>query len=566
MSLRPTNWSQLRSDIGGKWLGSTPAWLVIAPIWVVLSVALTPSRSVANIGLVFVANVVGVGAAFVGLWLCNRTIFRDAARKPVAVWIVVTVGAALAAFKAVVTNFSLGLLVGEPIDVAGLLARAGILAIFGAWLLPTVSIVLAVRERIELERDQLVRERVRLKFSLAAAGASTGSEPVDHALRAFIDSVEIDVAQSQSTSELADRIHLLVDEQLRPLSHELWQQESHRTPRLTFSNLAGIMYRNHKFATVPTLIGFVLLFLGAQVAFAGPTIGTARTLLQLGLISVVFEIAKRLPQTSTAVGAVMYFTVNLGLAIVLNVVSSAVFGPIPGYSAFASTLLLALYFFISSLLFGIIRAAVTERASIAAEIDALAEEQAIQKFEIDEARFRRNDLAQYLHSHVQNGMLTLALQLTRDTDQPVTDDQRMLIEALLADLGDLNVWHKPVDLDNELRDLDGRWSGLVNLTITNSIGAVAASQLDESTVRAIVQVANEAITNAVRHGDATSIRLTIAQMPDRVQLICEDDGLGQSDRNEPGLGSALFDSVAGADWRLISLDRGTRLELLIPTT
>lgn len=563
MARRLIDWSRIRTDIGGKWLGYRNAWIVIAPLWVALSLLLSPGLTHPPDALwLLVANSVGVAAALVLLLACNVTIFRNSSNTPVSIAVVVLVGAALGGIKALVTNVCLGWFgVGPVIDAVGLLERMVLLAIMGAWLLPTTSIVLAVRERIENERDELIRERIRSRFAHAATSPfSAGVDPVDTLVNDFISEVKHGVQSARSAGFLAEELNNLVDRRLRPLSQLMWQQEQRRVPRLRFASLVRIMYSDHQFAPVPTLLGYVVLFLGPQIAYAGFATGLARTAIQLAIIAVVFALGKRLPRTTAAVGAIVYFGINLLLPLLLNMLSTALFGAIPGYSPLASYLLLALYFVLASLLFGIFRAAATERASIASEIERLAEQQAAVQYEINEAQFRRNDLAHYLHSHVQNGMLSLALRLNESAGRPVSPADRLLVETLLADLAQFSSPRSTEDLAAGLAEIAQRWRGFVALQIMNEVETTPTPRV----VRSALQVVNECITNAVRHGDASTIELNISEQDGNVTIACTDNGRGIRDNARPGLGSALFDSVAGAHWSLTRAGELTQLDVRIP--
>lgn len=562
----PISWANVKAEVGGSWLGYPPAWLVIAPLWVVISVALTPGAWQFSVAIwLLLANSLGVGAAFGVLLALNATLFSQRQTTPVAVGIVVAAGALLGAIKALSTNALLSWWGIEPaLEAAGVLQRVITLAIMGAWLLPTTSIVLSTRAHIEDERDVLVRERIRERFARAnSMPRSRENEPIDALVSEFITDVQRQVHQAPDTLTLANQLHDLIESRLRPLSQLMWQQEQRRLPQMNFLHLIRMMFRTHQFATIPTLIGYVVLFIGPQVAYTGIATGLARLTVQLLIITVVCEIGKRLPRTPSAVGVLVYFGVNLILPLLLNEVSTALFGAIPGYSALASYVLLALYFLISSMLFGVFRAAVTHRESIANEIALLAHQQAELRFPADEELFRRNDLAHYLHSHVQNGMLNLALRLSEDRARPVSADEHRLLEELLGDLAQFSSPRTNEHFRAGLVELEQRWHGFIELRLTNELSDTFINSLTPLAIQSTLLVLNEAITNAVRHGQAHHIELRLSELENSLRITCTDDGLGVWSEPQAGLGTALFDSVAGAAWSLTSTAQGTQLQLLL---
>ncbi len=98
----------------------------------------------------------------------------------------------------------------------------------------------------------------------------------------------------------------------------------------------------------------------------------------------------------------------------------------------------------------------------------------------------------------------------------------------------------------------------------------ACSIQNESAAMAIVQIAREAIHNAVKHASATQIDVELATRADEVRLVVGDDGVGMAasspDRSTNGLHIMRFraDSLGG-DLQLISPEMGgTSVILTLP--
>jgi two-component sensor histidine kinase len=94
--------------------------------------------------------------------------------------------------------------------------------------------------------------------------------------------------------------------------------------------------------------------------------------------------------------------------------------------------------------------------------------------------------------------------------------------------------------------LSQRWKGILEVRWDT---AGVSSSLSPDDVRAITDVAEESVSNAVRHGMANAIDITITTLPSRVSVIASDNGIGPR-LGEPGVGSLLYSSLPGAEWSL----------------
>lgn len=98
--------------------------------------------------------------------------------------------------------------------------------------------------------------------------------------------------------------------------------------------------------------------------------------------------------------------------------------------------------------------------------------------------------------------------------------------------------------------------------------AVAAS-FGEDLDTAIYRIAQEALSNALRHGHATVVDVQLTTMPDAVQLIVQDDGLGFDAGAETAglglLGARERAAVLGGRLHVHSTPgKGARIELWLP--
>ena len=173
------------------------------------------------------------------------------------------------------------------------------------------------------------------------------------------------------------------------------------------------------------------------------------------------------------------------------------------------------------------------------------------------------DLANYLHGSVQNRLLSAALRIETGQGGPedllgelrAVEDLLDTAAAPIQDVSDL-------DLPQRLSDLAARWNGYLSIEISLDSDGYE-SELDKQ----IYEVANEAISNAVRHGLASSLHFEVTSAADGwLTISATDDGLGPRN-GSAGLGSALFDSIARENWSLNATELGgSALQLRLGST
>jgi len=101
---------------------------------------------------------------------------------------------------------------------------------------------------------------------------------------------------------------------------------------------------------------------------------------------------------------------------------------------------------------------------------------------------------------------------------------------------------------------------------------VNRAKLSDATAHAILRIIRELVSNAVRHGNATKIRIAGETLPDRIHFAVSDNGCGFNEVAIPGPGEGHF-GIAGIRERLKDLhgtvnftsspEKGTRAEISI---
>lgn len=166
----------------------------------------------------------------------------------------------------------------------------------------------------------------------------------------------------------------------------------------------------------------------------------------------------------------------------------------------------------------------------------------------------------YLHSEVRADFLRLSLRLREALER---GDR----ETALATIGELEKRVAEIDLtapqyseiDNLLQFLNN-WAGVIRLS-HNVDSATVPDGLD-GIVSAVIM---EAVSNAVRHTDATEVNVRAAQGPTDFTIEVSNDGNATDGEAIAGLGSEALDLVAPQSWsRQTGADGIHRLKVSLP--
>lgn len=154
-----------------------------------------------------------------------------------------------------------------------------------------------------------------------------------------------------------------------------------------------------------------------------------------------------------------------------------------------------------------------------------------------------------VHGQLQSMLVATAmrLRLTAD-DTPIAVDLRRLDDVLTSiSTPGLNSVMLLDTLD-ELREI---WSGVVVIEYEISPEALARMYEDAGLTTCASEVCREAVTNAIRHGGATTIHIAVGAVTAGLALTVVDDGQGVAVDYHAGLGLTMMDQTC-LSWTLVS--------------
>jgi signal transduction histidine kinase len=185
-----------------------------------------------------------------------------------------------------------------------------------------------------------------------------------------------------------------------------------------------------------------------------------------------------------------------------------------------------------------------------------------------EVRLRREKqrLASIVHGDIQSTLMATALKLqhrsTKSEDVTgILEQARQTIQHSLAVADEPAV---ALTLDDIRSALGNAWSGIVTLHWDAARGVKALLNQDSDLAETVWQVLREAVTNAVKHGSASSVTITLARdNTHHLRCTVKDNGKIRDPNGVPGGGSRLFHAVS-EDVSIVRKSSQTHLTLLLP--
>lgn len=490
----------------------TPAaWLFAMPVWVLLAAG--------NVWLTEAA----------GLWL--SVLFAAVAHLASAVFIGLVVAAVdrLGRSRRSWARLVVFIIIGwiEVLGAAGLvwLSGAGSWTVRGVDLIAAsilavvwgavVGLVVDTHRHDAAARAGLLRNLARER-ALALQAAKAVADYRSMVLRSTGEVVELQLRKARNHSvspeSAAAQLHLLAEEVIRPLSHELRRGEADEQ-----SLVEAVQSVNAP--SLPPLREYLASAFSPSRTFN---------------LSIAALVASLLP----------------------TALVNDMFGSMRGGAAFMSLVSVGVVF--AAGLGGLVN--LTRR-------DELQLQRAIESSEWAAARLRqlawseRERIGRALHGDVQSRIVATALQMQLGDSDQVAGGLSALEQRLhehFADQSDDEQWQR------SLQRIEDVWRHSIRLCIDIASPVRGRLEADPVAGHALVEVIREATTNAVRHAHADVVEVFVQLVGDLIEVRVQDNGPGTKSDVVAGLGSRMMDEACLA-WRLETVADGHVLRAQIPT-
>lgn len=180
--------------------------------------------------------------------------------------------------------------------------------------------------------------------------------------------------------------------------------------------------------------------------------------------------------------------------------------------------------------------------------------------------FARRNLTWVLHGPVQSALASAALRL--ESGVAVGPAERVLIhDSIVEAYARLSIGGPShPDFTRFSSDLARMWSGICEIEFRDPDELLLRLEADPASTASLIEIATESVSNAIRHGKATFVSLTVSDAKlGLVTLVVTDNGTGSPPGSEPGIGSDLYASLAH-EWSLTGSVAGTTLTAEVPWT
>ncbi len=426
-----------------------------------------------------------------------------------------------------------------------------------------ISLILDSQDRFRESRESLIAERVRRELITLRESAEVEQirSSLDSSVRDELRTSREALARAISSSAQPEAIAALVrdtaEHSVRALSHELHEQATKDFPRPRVAGIARQVLRHPRFLPLATTVLIAIGLPGAAIRAFGPSLAPIAIIAVAGVIfaityagNIVMSALPRLRQVIFILGTVL----TVGVVVAFAMIPGAAIVP----AAEAASIVIGVT---SAVVVAAFVAALSDVRSRVLEslrgdiVDQLVAQVAYR----EELGLALRETAASLHGSVQTRLIACAAAIeiaARDDD--VVALAQALEEATIVLNGDSSKSSNPSTLGEQVAGACDPWIMLCDISteISPDIARLPA-------VTGLDNVIEEALANAYRHGNATTVTVAVQATSEDMIITVTDDGVGPKG-GPPGLGTAALRRLTADRFVLESVNDRTRLTALVP--
>tara|TARA_B110000259_G_scaffold90545_1_gene105130 strand:- start:198 stop:1859 length:1662 start_codon:yes stop_codon:yes gene_type:complete len=424
--------------------------------------------------------------------------------------------------------------------------------VYGIFALPLIGFLGSMRARSVLQRERLIIHRA---FSKATTLDNNDE------IREFVESARHQIRAGDSfsdTSALVAEVQRIVDEELRPLSRKLWSREGRHVPGYRAQDIFWVALSDHIYRPHFAVPLFFLSVLVPNIEIFGLGEGLVASAVRSVILLFVLALAGFI-RVKGRVAMGTKFVAAFSTVYILQTLIGRWAIEVSDDPFVAPTLLAGLVWTLQILVFVAMTWALLDLGTkLRSDLKADYQTSEVESRDASNlALLRDRKIAQFMHGQLQGQLVAAAIPLSESGDAASLEEALDLIESVL-DGAVQDFLALPKDLAQVKSKLAESWGGLASIEFRDSglVGDLTPAQLNK-----LQDTATEAISNAVRHGLASTVVIDIAQAGQKLLFTATDDGIGPR-LGDPGLGSTYLDTIS-KHWSLSQGDPGAVLQVLI---
>lgn len=488
---------------------------------------------------------------------------KSRAIKPIPLVWVFFFGALLGATKGFVTAGLMHLWLYPDWQWQELAKRTLNAAMIGFLIVPSVNLVGSLLARFKTERASWIYTLARDRQASNSLVGLVPSESLTM-MRDFIaESQErLDELSFAEANEVAQTIRGLANNELRPLSHRLWRNASDRVVDYSLEDMLRVSVRHYLFRTYLVSAVYFVTMLPLSIQYLGLWEGLSFAAICTMVVSVAIWLGKLIHARTGELGirrfGLVFSVILVGLAL-----THWAFHHDGHFAHTVIPLTINSLWVIQLLLVFAFGAAATQSHwEIQRNLNSLHKGQREQLRIISGlVRLANRELAEYLHSDVQNAMVQAALRVSGPNESLTSEVLKKEITELknyLDSIEESFINRGSESLKVELDKLARLWAGIVQIDFDAAeldlVDSLLPSQHQDS--ESVSKLCAEAIANASRHGYATKVTLGCNVRNDKLYIEVTDNGLGPTRKSKSGIGSEVFSEITGGHWSLSAAPNG----------
>ncbi|MEX1209986.1 MAG: hypothetical protein WEA35_03815 [Candidatus Nanopelagicales bacterium] len=565
MSSAATDPTDLQERLGGRWFGSWAVWAISMPFGLlVMASDLAAATSAYEVGQRLLVWLGACAITATILAVLHRTLLRSRSSAPLSVRASVITGGCFGACYGL-SLWAMATLLGLT-SLAPWPLRVLVVILIGLWWIPflTVAVDLVTSERAQRRRDidalvevELLRLRevdvVREMRAEIDDGVRDALDPVRQRIDRAVREAEAGALAGDAGLPIA--LREAADTSVRPMSRDLWRVAAARYPRTPWE---VVLERTLRTQPLRTVILATLAFIGDGlfvIAERGWQEGVPYAIVTLAAVvlicATVNVLMARHPRHHMAL-----FIVGIGALQVLSVVvwiyRETVWQPAEPLVLLGFSITSSIFAILLTSGFGSWRSEMIDvrgafRAEVAADrIAAIARGRSVGEV--------TRDVARELHGSVQTRLVACAMAMEKaSSDGNAGALSAALTEARLVLATPLAESASAPTVAEEVRRKVALWGDLC--TFTTYVDPAVEGWVDPSVVGRVVE---EGLTNAIRHGVATTVDVHVQWDGSTASVSISDNGAGPQG-GPAGLGSALMHQATAGRWELVREGELTQL-------